>query len=395
MKSHATLANIASGFLLAFLADGLISVAAEIFSALHIVIPGLETLRTTVAVSVILWAAIVYTIIFLTPRLKKRLLLPAVLFSLWASFGSFFPLSLLEIPYFGLITSAAQTVLGVTLVVAWRKYHQPVIDETRPAFSWGNFAAGGCVSFAIAVFCVMSVVVTAADAIDTHTGGYATLRPSGFYLEERRFRKENKEVRLIGMVHVAQAGFYNSVAEDLRATESAVVLLEGVSDEKGILRKRLSYNGVADFIGITSQEKSTFTSQAIGSLRASPEKSRSPIEYLHADLDISALQPQTVALVESLSALLASQSIQEALDHLQDKNSPLNDEEGMRLAMVDLIQTRNNHLLNTMRTALATTNLVIVPWGAMHLQDLQKELENMGFQEVSHKARLALSFSPF
>lgn len=395
MKSQSALARIASGFLLAFLADGLISMSAEIFSALHIAVPGWEVIRTIVALAVILWACIMYVIVFLTPRLKKRLLLPAIIFSIWASFGSSFPLTLLDIPHLGLFVSGAQTVLGALLFIAWRKYHQPIIDETRPSFSWGNFAVGGCVSFVIALFCVLSVVVTAADAIDTHTGGYATIRPSGFYLEERRFRKEDKEVRLIGMVHVAQAAFYNSVAEDLRSTDSAVVLLEGVSDDKGLLKKRLSYNGVADFIGITSQEKSTFTSQAVGSLRGSPDKSRSPIEYMHADLDISALQPRTVALVEALSALLASKSIPEALTHLQDKNSPLNDEAGMKAAMVDLLATRNTHLLATMRSALATTNVVIVPWGAMHLQDLQEELEKMGFQEVSHKARLALSFSPF
>ena len=386
--------RFAAWFLLAFLADGLISVAAETGKAAGSPIPALDGLRAIVATMVALWAVVIYAMVFLTPRLSKRLLLSASLFALWASFGSGFPLNLWDFPQVGLALAIAQAILGVALVFFWKKRHQPLLHDERPAFTWGNFAAGAVVSVAFFFFCIISLVSTAADAIENHTGGYAQLRPSGFYLEERTFRKDDKEVRLVGMIHVAKAGFYDSIASDLRGIKSAIVLLEGVSDEKGLLKNRLSYSGIAEFIGIASQEKSAFSAQASRALNYDGPSHPEAIEYQQADLDISALQPQTLALVEALAQLLSSKSVQEVLTHLQDKASPLNNEAAMQAAMVDLIQTRNSHLLTSLQTALATSNLVIVPWGAAHLPDLQKDLEKMGFKLVNEKARQALAFIP-
>lgn len=394
MAMKPLLTRFSAWFLYAFLADGLISITSEVFTAAGLTIPGLDILRTVVATIVALWAVIVFTVIFLTPRLSKRLLLPSSLFALWASFGSGFPLTLWDFPYTSILLSAAQAGLGIVLFLAWKKQKQPLWYDEQPAFTWANFAAGAAASIAFFFFCLASLVTTAADAIENHTGGYAQLRPSGFYLEERTFRKDDKEVRLVGMVHIAREGFYDSIASDLRSTNSAIVLLEGVSDEKGLLKTRLSYSGLADFMGISSQEKSTFTAQASHALNNDGPSQPNALEYQQADLDISALQPQTLALIEALGQLLSSKSIQEALTHLQNKNSPLNDEAGMKTAMQDLIHTRNDHLMASLQNALASTNLVIVPWGAAHLPDLQKDLEEMGFRQVSEKARQALAFIP-
>jgi len=47
--------------------------------------------------------------------------------------------------------------------------------------------------------------------------------------------------------------------------------------------------------------------------------------------------------------------------------------------MDDLIRKRNQHLLAVLQTELQQSNIIIVPWGAGHMPEISKAIENEGF----------------
>jgi uncharacterized protein YbaP (TraB family) len=46
----------------------------------------------------------------------------------------------------------------------------------------------------------------------------------------------------------------------------------------------------------------------------------------------------------------------------------------------DLLRKRNRHLLNEMKTRLAETESIVVPWGAAHMPEIAREIQKDGFQ---------------
>lgn len=395
MRPTSFLSGFAVSFLYFFLLDGALSVLDDLLRATGNPVALVSALRELVALSVLLWAIPIFGLLILSPRLKRRCLYPPALFALWAGFTGCFPIYLLELQGNGVWLTLLQVIIGAAAIYGWKQSGQQLWNPDRRGFTWQNSLCGVVAAGCLALMMMGALVGSAAEAVENRTGGYVTLRPSGLYLTEKIFRREDKEIRLVGMIHVAKSSFYDSVAEDMQG-RPAVVLLEGVSDEKGLLKKQFSYRRLADFMGIAAQEGSSFASGASADLHddEEDEDSESPLQFKQADLDISVFQPQTLLLVEEFGHLLDSADWREVVTRLTDKNSILNNEDAVQTAMGDIIGTRNKHLMNSLHTSLTQTNLVIVPWGAAHLADIQKELEQMGFQEVGSKARLALSFLP-
>lgn len=400
MKPSNFPSGFAAGFLVVFLLDGIVTLASDLLSSTGYLVEGLESLRISLAALVTLWAIPLFLAVILAPRFQKRFLLPACCLALWAGLSNCFPLGLQKPLLDAPVIPAVQIILGLAAVLSWRHSGKPLwIEGERPPFSWGSLLAGFALGAAIILMAIGNLAGTAMQAVDNRTGGYVKLRPSGLYLAEKTFRRQDKEVRLVGMIHIAQESFYDSIAADIQK-RPAIVLLEGVSDRKGLLKQRFSYNGLADFIGIASQERSAFTASAGKALHDDEEfdgdfsDPDSPVQFKHADLDVSVFQPQTLLLVEEFGTILASQDWKEALTRLTRKDSILNNDKAVNAAMLDLIQTRNKHLMGSLRSSLSQTNLIIIPWGAAHLADLQRELEQMGFREVESKARQAMSFLP-
>jgi hypothetical protein len=120
--------------------------------------------------------------------------------------------------------------------------------------------------------------------VELLTGGYVRVRLDGIYLVERKFQSGDREVRLTGMMHVADREFYSSLLTGIDPAIPSVVLVEGVTDRRRLLGgKTLSYNRVARFLNLTPQSDSIFSQQIAEGLdgrdgqnrrRASPERRR-------------------------------------------------------------------------------------------------------------------------
>ena len=59
----------------------------------------------------------------------------------------------------------------------------------------------------------------------------------------------------------------------------------------------------------------------------------------------------------------------------------------------DLIGRRNTHLIGEMNAALVEFDLVVAPWGALHLPGIERALLESGFSEVARRDRRLLSWT--
>jgi hypothetical protein len=60
--------------------------------------------------------------------------------------------------------------------------------------------------------------------------------------------------------------------------------------------------------------------------------------------------------------------------------------------MKDILDHRNVHLIGAIEEALTSHDFVVVPWGAMHLPAIEKQLVDWGFVESHRSQRRALNF---
>ncbi|MES2570847.1 MAG: hypothetical protein V4710_12445, partial [Verrucomicrobiota bacterium] len=326
----------------------------------------LELLQNAVSYFTVLLAMALYAGMLFTPRFSKRILLPPVLFSLWTAMGAF-PASLYLEKNTELVLGAIQIVLALTLL--WRfgdrsgwLWATREKARQRPLFTWKNLFLSLGMTGLLALLMAGLFLHAGAFMIGRKTAGFVQIRPSGAFMEERRFQRTDKEIRLVAMVHIAQRDFYEEIANTLPENASAVVLLEGVTDEKNLLKKKFGYANIANALGLTSQADSSFQKKAMVPAPPPPpeppagEPAEQPvetkiaegppqIEYLSGDVDVSVFQPATLRFLEALGMLLGSKSLREALLMLQDPDSPLTDDSEAELVFTDILDKRNEHLI--------------------------------------------------
>ncbi len=345
-------------------------------------------------------ALLMAAVMVFSPRYPKRLLLPAVLFTLWQVPGA------LPLPVFASDTTAAlviassECLLGTFLLFwakNWSDGQWASGLQQRPRFSWNHFFLSCLSALLILAGFVVINLQSALLWIDKKTDGYVRIQRHGIVIEERHFKRDNQEIRLIGMVHIAQPSFYDSIADLLPAKEPAVMLMEGVTDSKNLLTSSFSYSKLASLLGLAAQSESDLRRAPGDSKRVGPQrglvlKAGHHIEYRHADVDISELQPFTLQFIQNLGKVLSSDSLFELLQKLQApelKNLSPND---TRSIMTDLLQKRNEHVLRQVDAELPSGRMILIPWGAAHLADLQAAILQRGFRESARFPRLAIPF---
>ena len=346
-------------------------------------------------------ALLVACAMVLSPRFPKRLLLPPVLFTLWQVPGALPLPLLLSDPAVSLTVAACQCLLG-TFLLFWSRHwadNQWASGlQQRPRFSWTHLAAAlGTALLLVAGFlllCAQSALLW----VDKKTAGYVRICRDGVVIEERHFKKDNQEVRLIGMVHIATPAFYESVSSRLPERDPAVMLLEGVTDRQNILATSFSYSKLAALLGLAAQSDSDLhrpgESHRVGPQRGLTRNPGPHIEYRHADVDISELQPLTLQFIRSVGKLLSSNSLLELLQKLQSPEIQKLSPEDTRSIMADILQKRNHHVLRQIDAELPSGRMILIPWGAAHLADIQTAILERGFRESARFPRLAIPFGP-
>jgi hypothetical protein len=378
-----------NAFLVVYALDGALSLAEELLrlatGSAALLLP-----RNALALTV-LWAAMLATpLLALTPRLPARLLLPLFASAVWLNHGAA-PLPLwLEGPALG-ITAAALQAGAAALAFLWllrrnggqHPWWAP--GPEVPALSAGHsLRVGGVLVLGVVPATLLYAVVLLVTSIEVGTHGFVAFDRAGVSLDDRSYARGDREVRLVGMMHVGEEASYREVVTSF-SVPSTVVLEEGVTDRSGLLEAPLSYDGVAGVLGLAPQDDlSTYLSD--------PETEQAPEWPVlrHADLDLADFDPETVAWLGRAQAVWDAEGLGQALREALRASSER--PEVLAAVQRDVFERRNEHLLAELDAALVEYERVVIPWGALHLPALEAGLLERGFRPAASQRRRLLSW---
>jgi hypothetical protein len=388
-------------FLILFFADGVISVFDELLS-LCFAGAGVPGLRTLVAGTVIVLAVPLYLCLGIDKRLPKRIFMPLILFIFCMPFSTWFAPSLSDSGTYSLLAPVGQLLLCILPVLHIRKTGSHNLLMTKemfrsPFFSIGNTLIFGAVNVVVIPIALVMLTFSAADSYLRHnTAGFMRLAPDGLYMIERDYRLNNKTVRLLGMIHVGEQKYYDDLVRSVSSTRT-IVLAEGVTDEKNLLRNRFGYGKVSNYLGLASQEKMQFKGRLIEAEEIEepgPERSKTgTTDILRADVDISTFHPSTILVLNAIGKHLTdNSSFPEAMMALNAWANKNITPEVQKTLMDDILHQRNRELIRHLDRALPRYDPVVIPWGALHLPEIEQSLLNRGFVLKEERKKVSIDF---
>lgn len=368
-------------FLIVFLADAVVSLADDSLNLFFRMQPLMVT-RIVLSLLAGLLAVLIYGLMVFTPMIPKRVFVPLTLSGVVAQLAV---LPCLIYHYDRLLLMAwgislVQVILGVA-AIGWARrgfnFRWPFFPEDRlgaKGFSWFNLIAfpllNGLVFLPVAV---VYVLFCASLAVGHFSDGFLTLRPAGLSVWVKKFvRADGKMIQLVPMAHVGDAAFYRKLTQSFPT--NALILMEGVTDEQHLLTNKISYKRMAAKLGLSEQKQ---------------EFQLKPEQVVRADVDIAEFNPGTIALLNVVMRIHA-QGLNPAT--LQDlMHYPVTPEVQAQL-IEDLVTKRNQHLLGEIRTHLAESDLLIVPWGAAHMPGIASEIQKTGFRLITTNEYTVIHF---
>jgi hypothetical protein len=196
-------------------------------------------------------------------------------------------------------------------------------------------------------------------------------------------------VVLVGMMHVGDPELYREVYGSF-VRDSTVVLQEGITDEEGHIRSRLSYEPLAEALGLGAQPG---LAEVLDELRAGDEGSAPGWPHLrHADVDAAEFSPETLRFVEQMAAVLGAEDPRAALRAFGSYLRSLDADAWLSINR-DVLGRRNAHVVGELDAALPEYRTVVIPWGALHMPGIQKALVERGFERVDARRRLAVDYA--
>lgn len=366
---RATLAVLLSLYLALFLADAGISLIDDSLGWLLRMQP-LQMVRSPLAALVLVLSLGVYLLIGLTPLVPKRLFLPLVAFTPVA-FLVAVPVIIYhydQLPLIAWVGSLAQVVVGLAVVYCTQRRFRPCWPWLREEhlaasrFRWGNLL--GFLGLNVCVLLpgtILYLLVSASLAIDHYSDGFVRLHARGLTVQTRKYtRADGRTIWLYPMAHIADRSFYETLAASF--TTNSVALMEGVSDDHGLLTNHISYRRAAQTLGVAEQHENFKPTRG---------------ELIPADVDVSEFSTNTIGFL-NLTMLVHTQGLQPGvlLRWLQFKPAPGFEQE----LLTDLLSKRNQHVVAELRSRLADAREFILPWGAAHMPGIAREIEKLGFK---------------
>ena len=385
------LAAFGTAALALYAADGVVSLADHLLrrTAESGVLAGPRNVlaRLTVLVLVAAWVALAAT-----PRLPKRAFAAPLLVTAWWSLGAP-PLPLVmtsERAFDALGISCQLASAAVAFAFVRARYGRFRLDASRlvgPAFrlrsSIGFFALNALL---LPLACAVSIVFGAAAELERVTNRFVTFHGEEIRIHERRYRRGDREVRLVGMMHLGEASSYRDLFRGFRGP-STVVLEEGVSDGDGRLHRPLSYATAAKVLGLSTQPEVKGVLDEEGA-----EDAESP-DVRNADVDLRDFRPETITFLDAAGSVWSAPSTREAIATLREFAQ--RDDAGALLSAAneDILTLRNRHLLEAITNALGQYRCVIVPWGALHLAAIEAALKTQDFVVEETSSRTLLRYA--
>jgi hypothetical protein len=392
-------------FLVLFLADGALSVADELAVLLFAATP-LSGLRSALASLVIIQGVAVYCCLGIDQRLPKRLLLPLILFVVCSpGLGWLLP-QVARVPGGGALLAASQLALGLVLLFRLRAAGAPDLLLPPSRFAAPFFSRKNTLTFVLAnllvmpLFLALLLLFLANGYLAAYTAGFMRVTPRGLWMTERTYGRNGQAVRLASMIHVGQQAYYDDVTRAM-ATGRTIVLAEGVSDDADRLEGRLDYGRVADYLGLASQAQMRLRGRLIDAAQLEeppPQPAQGgavaeQADILRADLDVSDFRPETIRFLAAMGKQLQENpSLTTGLLSLNswaEKNmTPAMQE----IIIDDVLHQRNRVLLGHLEKALRRYDTVVIPWGALHMPEIEAAVLQRGFALRSEQERLSIDF---
>ncbi|MCM0084262.1 hypothetical protein L4X63_22005 [Geomonas sp. Red32] len=392
---------LANLFLLMFLADGGISFLDELVSLGHPLAP-LSLFRAGLGNFVVILAVTVYALLGIDKRLPKRVIVPLVLFTIFSPFLPLLVPSLAGTPALGLAIAVLQLLVYQLATTPIRQMTPVTVSLPKGLFKGPSYSVKNSAVFAAANLvilpCVLALLVgfTANAFMQRYTAGFMHLGPDGLHMYEKVYRRQNRTILLAGMIHVGEKEFYQRVAS-LPSAGRTIVLAEGVTDDRNLLRDRPDYSKLAGYLGLTSQaDRMHFAGRVIepSQLDTAPAKGNpGGVDILRADVDVSSFRPATIWFLNELGRQMKnsrtlSQQLLSSILWSQNNITP----EIQSTVMDDILHRRNQVLIGNLDKALAQYDTVVVPWGALHMAEIEKEVRRQGFQLQRVTDRVSIRF---
>lgn len=397
----------ANMFLILFLADGGFSLVDELVPLLSPLAPFTE-LRIFLAGVVIVMAAAVYLCLGIDRRLPKRVFLPLIFFVFFCPLSTWLFPGLAGIRTYGLLAAAAQVVLGMLPLFCFRNgdacsLTMPQELFAAPFFSLRNSLVFSAANLFVVPVALMMFGLSVADSyVSGYTSGFMHIDPGGLRMTEKVYKRGNRTIRLAAMIHMGNRAYYDELAGSVSPGRS-IVLAEGVSDDDNLLRNSIDYGRMAGFLGLTSQQEMRFRGRVIGAEEleaprlpfrsAGNEKKAEPVDILRADVDVSDFRQPTILLLNAVGKQLQqSPSFVKGFVALNSWGEKSITPEMSDIILDDILHQRNMGVVRYLERALVRYDTVVIPWGALHMKEIEAEVLKKGFKLQEERERVSIDF---
>ncbi|MDP4583007.1 MAG: hypothetical protein NWT04_03725 [Verrucomicrobiales bacterium] len=186
--------------------------------------------------------------------------------------------------------------------------------RARPWLRWQHSVAMGATAMVASLISMPVGLLGLARVIEDTSAGYVRLTPGGIDLTERIFERDGRRVHLVGMAHIADSSFYETLNQSLAGPVAGrrLVLLEGVSDADKILPRSFTsgdtYRAIAGKLGLAEQTLGfAVQSDTEPAKDTGPEWEARGVDFRRADIDVRELDPkhrrQLVTLLSAMANL--------------------------------------------------------------------------------------------
>jgi hypothetical protein len=378
-------AALGNAFLLAFCLDAGLSLTDELVrlaSGSAVLAPA----RNLAALLPLGLAPALAAALLFAPSLPLGAFVPALVFLAWSLLGAM-PLPLWSsAQHAGLLLSALQAGIALQAVLSVRRRARADVwwlragdlagAPFRPLRALGLLAAAALlVPAALGAYAGFSL----AAGLEHATHGFVRFDLHGLEAMEREYTRGDRRVRLVGLVHVGEDAAYHELVSSF--ADGDLILAEGVSDRDGLLREGLAYGNVARPLGLVVQPS---LEAAVAELEGgNADAARGP-RVVRADLDLRDFSGETIAFLRALSYVLASADFATALERAREFSRDFDAQRSTRI-LRDLLERRNLHLIGVLDAALPEHASIVVPWGALHLPEIERALLERGFQRTGER----------
>lgn len=395
---------VANAYLLAFAASAAVTLVDEIWFAATGATP-LTEVRNWFSLLTVVFSLLMVFVVALVPQLPKLVFVPLIVAALWFAFGAPPLVAQSTDRTASLGLAFLQMILATTafLIVQLRAGQALLNAQLLPRKN-NIFLRIALASFVVVALIPIGLAGLGAwalvSAAEQQTNGYLRFTWSEIQAREMLMRKDDKTAYLVATAHIAEASFYREVYKNVPA--HAVILAEGISDAKGLLGGDVSRGEAASFLGLDTQNvleelmrpETVETTKDVGvndkdtRAKTPEEKPSAPPaktkpDVVRADIDVSELSEPTLRCLRE-----DVQMGNAALDDDPDTNAatPTCTEADRKIFWDEILYTRNNKLMATFDALADKYEVFVVPWGALHMPDLQRAFEERGYR--AERARM-------